>query len=196
MNRPILLDVPAEFHGDRIALRPFRDADAGSVHLAIAASREHIRPWLPWADFHTSESDTLEFIRRTQSEWAVRQSFGMGIFSAADGSFLGGIGLHPRNWQVPSFEIGYWIAKQAEGRGYVTDAVKLLTRFAFERVRAQRVMIRCDTRNVRSKAVPERLGYTLEGTMRRDFVDGDGVPRDSLVYSLIPEEYERLSAGW
>jgi RimJ/RimL family protein N-acetyltransferase len=195
MNRPILLHVPTELMGERILVRRLRDEDAPEMHVAIQESREHIRPWLPWADMHPSVDDTIEFIRRTQSQWALRESFGMGIF-ALHGQFLGGVGIHPRNWQIPSMEIGYWISKGAEGNGYVTEATKLVTGLGFECLKAQRIMIRCDARNVRSKAVPERLGYTFEGTMRHDIVDADGVPRDSLVYSLIPEEYEVVRTKW
>lgn len=195
MDRPILLDVPTELPGEQIVARMLRDDDAPEMHAAIQESREHIRPWLPWADFHPSVNETIEFIRRTQSQWAIRQSFGMGIFGL-DGRFLGGIGITPRNWAVPSLEIGYWIRKTEEGKGYVTEAVRLVTELGFECLRAQRVTIRCDVRNVRSKAVPERLGYTFEGTMRRDYVDADGVPRDVLVYSLIPEEYGAISKAW
>jgi len=104
--------------------------------------------------------------------------------------------MKPRNWDIPSFEIGYWIRRPAEGKGYVTESVKLIGRLAFEQLGAQRVMIRCEPRNQRSKAIPERLGYSYEGTLRREVPDADGVPRDVRVYSLIPEEFQHVSGDW
>ncbi len=72
----------------------------------------------------------------------------------------------------------------------------VLTRTAFEQLGANRVEIRCDVRNVRSRRVAERCGYVLEGTMRRDALATDGRLRDTLVFSLVREEYEALAPAW
>ena len=188
MERPILLDLPNEILGGRITLRPLRDSDADGMFTAIQESIEHIRPWLPWYDTHKSVDDTLEYIRRMQSAWSLREGFDLGIFSP-DGRFLGGTGLGVRQWAVPSFEIGYWIRASEEGNGYVTEAADLVTRFAFDHLKAERVMIRCDTRNTRSRRVPERLGYRLEGIMRRSQLDTSGKPSDTAFYAMVRSEY-------
>lgn len=120
----IVQPAPRELIGDRVVVRPFREDDAAVVHAAIQESVEHLRPWLSWYDSHRSVDDTVAFIRRTQAEFALRQAFGLGIFSR-DERFLGGCALHPQDWRVPSFMIGYWIREAAEGRGYVGEAVSL-----------------------------------------------------------------------
>lgn len=196
MDRPALLDFPQQIAGRRVVLRQFRDDDAAEVHAAIQESIDHIRPWLPWYDKHATAADTLEFIRRTRAEILLNESFGLGIFSAENGDFLGGTGLGVRNWRIPAFEIGYWIRASQEGHGYITEATKLLTGVAFDVLAAQRLMIRCDSRNQRSRAVPERLGFVREGELRRDNIDTDGKPHDTLIYSMLPEEYDRLKETW
>jgi len=98
---------------------------------------------------------------------------------------IGGSGLHRIDWSVPRFEIGYWVRTPETRRGYVTETVHALTTFAFDELGAQRVEIRADVRNTRSRAVPERLGYELEGVLRRDCLDPQGRPRDTAVYSRI-----------
>jgi ribosomal-protein-serine acetyltransferase len=195
-ERSILIDIPGELIGDRIVVRPFRDADAERVYAAIQESVDHLRPWLPWADRHQSIDDTREFIRRTQADLFLRDSFAMGIFSRTDGRFLGGCGLGSRGWMIPAFEMGYWIRKSAEGHGYVIEAVRLMTCFAFEVLEARRLVIRCDTRNLRSKAVPERLGYVLEGCLRNSQMDTSGWPADMLVFAMTPEDYDRARTTW
>jgi len=189
MERPILLDLPDEIPGERITLRPLRDSDADAVFAAIQESIEHIRPWLPWYDEHKTIDDTVAFIRRTQSTRALREEFDFGIF-AGNGHFLGGAGMKPRDWTIPSFEIGYWIRASEEGNGYITEAAELLTRFAFDQLKAERVMIGCDTRNSRSRRVPERLGYRLEGIMRRSYLDTAGKPADTAFYAMIRSEFD------
>ena len=101
---------------------------------------------------------------------------------------MGGSGLHPRDWSVPSFEIGYWLRQASEGYGYVTEAVKLLTDYAFATYGAQRVFIRCGARNTCSAAVPERLGFRREAHLRNDSLAYDGVLRDTLIYALTPDD--------
>jgi len=113
----------------------------------------------------------------------------------ADGGYLGGIGLRT-DWQALVFEIGYWLRSTVTGHGYISEAVRLLARFTFEELGANRLMIRCDARNDRSRHVPERLGFPLEARLRNDALDPAGQPRDTLVFALIPEDYARLSPGW
>jgi RimJ/RimL family protein N-acetyltransferase len=194
--QPILLDLPQSFVGQRVIVRPMVDDDASALHDAITESREHLRPWMPWSDGHRSLDDTRHYIRTTVGNWILRTEFSMGIFLRDTGAVLGGMGLHIGNWDIPAFEIGYWLRKSAEGHGYVSEAARLLTTFAFEGLGAQRLVIRCDDRNSRSAAVPQRLGYVLEGTLRRADLDPEGHIRDILVFAMIREDYERAQVVW
>ena len=105
---------------------------------------------------------------------------------------LGGSGFTVSSLAVPSFEIGYWLRQSAEGHGYMSEAVRLITTYLFDNLGAQRVMIRCDARNARSKAVAERLGFPFEGGTRHDEIGTDGTVRDSLIYAMIPDDFARV----
>ncbi len=191
-DRKLLLSWPARFVGERVIARCLDDEDAAPMHEAIAASREtQLRPWLPWYNQHQTIEDTLAYVRRARGTYILRENFEMGLFARADGAFLGGVGVHPRHWQVPSFEIGYWLSASAQGHGYMSEAVRLLTSYLFDVLGAGRVMIRCDARNTRSRNVAERLGYVIEGTTRNGGIDNDGKPFDLLVLAMIPEDYWR-----
>jgi RimJ/RimL family protein N-acetyltransferase len=196
MERPILLDFPPQLAGPRVIVRPWRDEDVQVMHDAILESAEHIGAWMPWPDRHRTLDDTLEYIRHTQADLARREAFGMGIFDRETGELLGAIGVHPRQWTIPSFEIGYWIRKPKEGNGYVTEAVKLLTRFAFGRLGANRVFVRCDRRNTRSSAIPERLGFVLEGILRNSERDSSGDLADTMYWAMTPDDFSRAEPTW
>ncbi|MBV9469276.1 MAG: GNAT family N-acetyltransferase, partial [Abitibacteriaceae bacterium] len=114
-----------------------------------------------------------------------RSDLSLHIFLKGTDIFVGGSGLHPRDWAVPSFEIGYWCRKKFQGQGYITEAVHGITRFGFETMGAQRIMIRCDSRNTRSRSVAERAGYQLEGELRHDSLTPEGEVRNTLVFSKI-----------
>ena len=196
IEQPILLDLPTEWAGERVVLRRWRDEDATALFAAIVASREHLARWFPWPAQHRDADDTLAFIRRQGGHWSLSQHAGLGIFRRADRALLGSLGVTARDWSVPAFELGYWIGREAEGRGYVGEAVRVMARFLFEGLRAERVVIRCDARNARSKAVPERLGFAFEGTLRRDSRAPDGTIRDTLVYAMVPADFERAMTTW
>lgn len=93
------------------------------------------------------------------------------------------------NWEVPKFEVGYWCRSSCQRRGYVTEAVKGLTRIGFEQLGANRIEIRCDSRNVRSYRIAERTGYKLEAELKYEQRAPDGILRTTLVYALFSDEY-------
>lgn len=195
-KHPTLVPLPDELRSARVVLRPYRPGDAEAMFAAIDESREHLRPWLPWVDRHATVEDTRDFCARAAARWLTREDLPVAVFDATDGRYLGGSGLHRFSFRDGTYEIGYWLRRSAEGRGYMRETVTLLTGFAFEGLAANRVEIRCDERNERSRRVAERLGFTLEGRLRNTVLDADGQPRNTLVFSLIPEEYAAVRDGW
>lgn len=183
-----LMPIFDELRGRRVVVRPFRESDAADLQAAVEESREHVRPWLPFADEHKTVEESRDWIIRCMSNWMLRNDFVVGLWEGATGGFLGGSGLHPRDWQVPSFEIGYWLRASVEGNGYMHEAVQLLTDYAFDHLSAQRVVIRCDARNARSAAVAGGLGFQREGCLRHEMIATDGTVRDTLVFSLVPSD--------
>ncbi len=160
---------------------------------AVEESRQHLAAWVPWVHKLQSLDDERAAIIRMRAHWMLREDLTVGIFDRGTGRYLGGSGLHRINWDLRIFEIGYWIRVTAEGRGYVTEVVQLLTRLAFDRLAANRVEIYVDPHNVRSLKVPERLGFVLEGTLRRSRPGPDGRPQDRRVFALVREDYLRLA---
>jgi RimJ/RimL family protein N-acetyltransferase len=189
---PLLIDVPSVLQGERVLLRPLVDSDAHALFEAVDQSRSHLAPWMLWAEAHRSVDDSLLYIRRSQAQWILRERLPVGIFERTSGSFLGNSGLERIDWHLRRFEIGYWLRASAEGRGYVHEAVRLLTTLAFRELAANRVQIRMDPRNERSERVAQRLGFVFEGTLRNSSIDANGAPADRHIYALTPETYAQL----
>jgi len=196
IEQPIRLDLPAEWGGERVVLRLWPYEHAEALLAAIMASKEYIARWLPCAAHYQAVDDARAFIRRNSGHWSLHEHIGLGIFHRTDKALLGSVGVSVRDWAVPSFELGYWIGRDVEGQGYASEAVRVMSRFLFAELHAERVTIRCDARNVRSKSVPERLGFVFEGTLRHDSLATDGTIRDTLVYAMIPADYERAKVTW
>jgi RimJ/RimL family protein N-acetyltransferase len=189
-----LSSLPDELRGPRVQLRAYRTEDAPAVFAAVEESREHLRPWMPWVGAHRTLADSRTFVTSSAAQWLTRENLNVGVWEAASGRYLGSSGLEPRDWRVPSFEIGYWVRVTAEGKGYATEAVRLLTELAFDRLGANRVEIRCDARNLRSAAVAKRLGYVLEARLRNHELAPDGSLRDTLVFALKPADWQSARA--
>lgn len=186
---PVLIDVPERLDGERTLLLAPRAGLGAEMAVVITQSLSHLRPWMPWAqDAPTAESSEL-VVRRMQADFITRRDLCFQIYARrADGSpgrLLGGTGLHRIDWAVRRFEIGYWIRPEAAGQGHVGEAVRLLTALAFDVLGARRVEIRCDPRNVKSRAVAERCGFELEGVLRNNVLGVDGHARDTCVYARI-----------
>lgn len=177
--RPELVELPSVVEGERVRIRPFHRGDGARVFVAIDEDREHLRAWLPWVDAHKTPEDTEVYVRKAYAWWILREDLPL-LVETIDGEVLGGSGLHRFDWATRSFEIGYWIRKTREGHGFVSEAVKLATAIAFERLEASRVEIRCDRGNARSAAVPRRLGFAEQGVVKDE--DDDERERDMLVF--------------
>jgi RimJ/RimL family protein N-acetyltransferase len=186
---PILIDVPERLEGERTVLLAPRAGLGAEMAIVLAQSLSHLRPWMPWAQEAPSAESSEVVVRRMQADFIARRDLCFQIYArkpdGSAGRMLGGTGLHRIDWAVRKFEIGYWIRPEAAGQGHVSEAVRLLAALAFDRLGARRVEIRCDARNLKSRAVAERCGFTLEGVLRCDALGVDGQSRDTAVYARI-----------
>ena len=183
-NNPILMPLFDQLRGERVVLRPYREKDAHALQEAVDESREHIRPWLPFAGEHKTVEESLIWINEQRAQWILRKNMNCGVFEAATGRYLGGAGLMVRNWDIPYIEIGYWLRASAEGKGYMSEAAYLLTNYALEELGAKRVEIRCDERNIRSANVARKLGYVQEALLHNNALAPDGSVRNTLIFAV------------
>ena len=190
---PELEPVPMPIETSRLLLRPYERVDAEQLGTAVSSAYEHLRPWMPWASPEQSAEQSLKIIAGMQAEWAVRSDMTLGIFNRSSSELLGGTGLHRPDWDVRCFEIGYWIHPNHEGNGYVTEAARALTDYAFDVLCAERVEIKLDPMNARSRAVPNRLKFLHEGTLRRNVMGVDGSHRDSEIYAVTRTDWRPAS---
>lgn len=186
MKNLILLEFPHEFYTNRLFIRLPLPGDGNEIYNAINASKQELKLWLPFAQNDQSLEDTEINVREAHIKFLQRTDLRLHIFHRETGEFIGCTGLHRIDWEVPKFEIGYWIDSRQSGKGYMTEAVQGLTDFAFEKLQANRVEIHCDVKNTKSRSIPERLAYQLEGIHYKDSIAVDGNDlRDTCVYAKV-----------
>ncbi|MGI8863795.1 MAG: GNAT family N-acetyltransferase [Solirubrobacteraceae bacterium] len=176
--------------GANRSLRLFEEGDAETLYALIEANRVHLAKWLPWAEHQTLDG-TRAFIRMSRKQIADNDGFQAAVLEGE--RIIGSIGFHRVDWLHRSTGIGYWLAADALREGTMTLAVSALLDFAFEAWRLNRVEIQAAVGNGRSRAIPERLGFREEGTLRQaEFVGGRFL--DHVVYSMLAEEWGSRTA--
>lgn len=186
---PILKDFPDHFETQRLLIRAPRPGDGRILYEAVLESVDLLKPWMPWAYHEITLEGEEGVARRMAANFLAREDLPFYLLDKVTGKFIGGSGLHRFNWDVPRFEIGYWVRKSCEGMGYITEATRGITNFAFEWLNAERIEIHMDERNQRSWRVAERLKFKLEGTLRNDARDTSGGLRNTRVYSMLRAEW-------
>jgi ribosomal-protein-serine acetyltransferase len=162
-------------------LRPLRLADAEAVHAAVEANRERLARYMPWAAEQNLDG-TVAYVERSVRGMEAGEDLQAVLLR--DGQVVGMAGFVDLSHEHRRTAIGYWLTASEQGRGTITQAVRVLVGHAFERCRLERVEIRVAAGNARSRAVPERLGFAVEGTLRRAHRAG-GRPLDEVVYGLL-----------
>lgn len=153
---------PERFELDGAVLRRHRLDDAKGIAEAVAASLDHLRPWMPWATEDTAtEAFQHQRLVEVVPHWETDVDYAYVLVPPDDTAVLACVGLH-RRIGPGAIEIGYWVHTAHAGRGLATAAAGALTAAALELDGIERVEIHCDEANARSAAVPERLGYTLD----------------------------------
>jgi RimJ/RimL family protein N-acetyltransferase len=188
MNTALFSNPAYRIETKRLVVRCYEPSDVEMLAESVGESIEHLRPWLPWIH---SEPEPIEEkaqrIRRFRGQFDLGQDFVYGIFNPENTKLLGGTGLHTRLGDR-QLEIGYWLHKDYVNRGLVTESTAALVKVAFEVLHIHRLEIHCDPRNVASAAIPRKLGFTHEGTLRAKtrFLEGW---RDTMVWGLLEKEY-------
>ncbi|WP_026772418.1 MULTISPECIES: GNAT family N-acetyltransferase [Sediminibacillus] len=179
---------------DEIQLKLMELSDAEELFALTDSSRDYLREFLRWVDGTTTEEDTQAFIQSGLQHFADNKSLTTAILY--QGKIAGVIGFHEISWNNKSASIGYWLGENHQGKGIMSRSVKALTSYGFDRLDLNRIEIRAAAENVKSRAIPEKLGFTKEGCIRQaEWLYDHFV--DHVVYGMLatewPYEYKKNS---
>jgi ribosomal-protein-serine acetyltransferase len=169
------------------SLRVLHEDDAAELFELTDDNRAHLRHWLPWLDVVTREADTRAYLRATMKQRKEGRGPVFGILH--ERRLAGVVGFLPLDRVNRFGEIGYWLAENKQGHGIMTECCRFVVRYGFLTLDLNRIQIAAATGNRQSRAIPERLGFKLEGVLRaRENLYGTFV--DHAVYSLLRSEFD------
>ncbi|MFB5674798.1 GNAT family N-acetyltransferase [Paenibacillus terreus] len=174
---------------ERTVLKPIAREHVQALYELTEMSRDRLREWLPWVDSTTELSHTEQFVHNAMKQAAENGAFTAGIW--VDNELAGMIGYHAIDWSSRSVSIGYWLGRGYEGQGIMTSACRAFVEHALIDLDLHRVEIRCATGNRRSRGIPERLGFVLEGIIREAQKLPSGYVNFA-VYGMLQKEWKQL----
>jgi len=190
----LLLDIPSYFESERLHLRSYRAGDGPLYYAVSRRNQEHLRRYESGnVVMQIKNEENAEIIVRDfAADWVARNSFFIGAFDKRNEHFVAQVYVGPVNWDLPEFQIGFFVDKEYEGQGYMTEAVRATLGFAFYHLSANRISAECDETNIRSMRVLERCGMVKEGLLRENKKNADGTISGTVHYGLLRREYEQI----
>ncbi|MGV9454981.1 GNAT family N-acetyltransferase [Streptomyces sp. NPDC003635] len=174
---------PVTLTTDRLLLRPVGPRDTDAVYRAV--QDPDIQRWTTIPSPYLPEHAVSFTEQLVPDGWADGTMFTFGVFLPEGEDLVGMLGLTMRALCVA--EIGFWTAKEHRGQGYMCEAVLTAARWSFTQACVDRLEWRAEVGNTASRAVAERTGFTIEGTLRSG-INNKGVRRDCWQGSLLPSD--------
>jgi RimJ/RimL family protein N-acetyltransferase len=173
-------------------VRKYEEGDGRALHLLLERNdnREFLRENVEEASSISSEEEAESVVRKRSAEWSAHDRFVMGIWLKSEDKYVGQGWIEPKNWSVPSFEVGWFLDQGYQGRGIATEAVRRSLEFLFNDLRAHKVIAITRDTNLKSVKLIERLGFRREGHLRESGIQ-DGKRYGLLYYGMLRTEFHQ-----
>jgi RimJ/RimL family protein N-acetyltransferase len=168
MKHKLLLEIPELLETDRLTIRKYKKGDGKENYDLFERNnnRELLKEHVDEATDVTTLEEAEIKMREHAAEWEARTRFVMGIWLKEEDQYIGEIWIEPKKWEVPSFELGYFLDSVHQGKGIAFEAAKGSLKFLFEDLQAHKVIILTRDTNEKSWKLAERLGFAREGHLR------------------------------
>ncbi|MCM3109576.1 GNAT family N-acetyltransferase [Lederbergia lenta] len=175
---------------ERLYLREIKEDDWFAVHKY--ASQSVVCQYQPWGP--NTENESKRFVQQiiADANKDIRTRFVFAIIEKETERMIGSSELKVKDTINRSGAIAYIVNPDYWGKGIATEVAKLLIHIGFKDFHLHRIYAMCDSRNIASSKVLEKVGMTKEGYMRENLFIKDGW-RDSLLYSILDREYSQYS---
>ena len=190
MLHKLLPDIPTRLDTERLTVRKYAEGDGRGLYLLLErnGNREFLRENVEEVSLIKSEEEAEIKVRKHSAEWFARDRFVMGIWLKSNDKCVGQIWIEPKNWEVPSFEIGWFLDKGYQGRGIAEEAARRSLELLFSNFNAHKVIAITRDTNFKSIKLIERLGFRREGHLRESGIK-DGKRYGLLYYGMLRTEF-------
>ena len=179
---------------ERVLLRPLVQADVANLSAYVKAEPTI---WKYALTPITTDQEFEQYIATAVETRHLKSAYPFIVFDKLQNKYVGSTRFYDIQLNNSSTQFGYtWYSESTWGTGLNEHCKLLLLEFAFETIGFERVEFRADNRNKRSIAAMQKIGCTVEGILRNHLPTSDGTRRDSIVLSILKEEWPRIKAGF
>lgn len=175
---------------ERLVLSPFQRRDVDPLVEAIQSSLPELKAWLPWPHDSYDRVDSLRFVRDSNRAWREQRAYDFAIHRPDDPTHLGNVSIWYTSRPNDCGEVGYWVRSSETSSGIGTEATAAMLHLGFEELGLHRISLRVAVGNRSSERIAEKLGFTLEGTLREVIKIGNRRV-DHSQYSLLHYEWDQ-----
>ncbi len=197
MKHKLLWEFPYSLDTDRLVIRKYEKGD-GQKYFALFErnnNREELKEHVDEAkSVKTAEQAEIR-IREHEAEWIARKRLVLGVWLKETEECVGQIWIEPNKWDVPSFELGYFIDAGYQRKGLALEASIRALQFLFEDLKAHKAIIITQNTNEKSWKLAERLGFVREGHLRECRIES-GRRWGHYHYGILVGEYETKQKGY
>lgn len=186
----LLLDIPTRLDTERLIVRKYAEGDGRGLHLLLErnGNRECLRENVEEVSSIKTEEEAEIKVQKHSAEWFAQDRFVMGIWLKSNDKYVGQIWIEPKSWEVPSFEIGWFLDQGYQGRGIAEEAARRSLELLFSNFNAHKVTAITRDTNFKSIKLIERLGFRREGHLRESGIE-DGKRYGLLYYGMLRTEF-------
>lgn len=196
MHPKLVFDTSTDFilENERVLLRPLVQDDA--VYLS-AYVKEEPALWKYALTPITTEQEFEQYIATAVEARQLKSAYPFIVFDKLQNKYVGSTRFYDIQLDNCSTQFGYtWYSESTWGMGLNEHCKFLLLQFAFETIGFERIEFRADNRNKRSIAAMQKIGCTVEGILRNHLPTSDGTRRDSIVLSMLKNEWPKIKEGF
>jgi ribosomal-protein-serine acetyltransferase len=171
---------------ENIELHLTSEKFAKELFQAIDNNRIHLSKFLPWVGNMQAEENVRQYLIRCETLQQEKKEISFIILY--EKAVVGRIGIHHLSYENKTGAIGYWLSKDAAGKGIITKSCVKLLDYGFEEMQLNRIEIKAAVKNFKSQAIPEKLKFTKEGILRQaEIVNGEYL--DLFIYAMLKDEW-------
>ena len=179
---------------ERVLLRPMVQADVANLASYV---KDEPTLWKYALTPITQAQEFEQYMATAVESMQLKSAYPFIVFDKLQNKYVGSTRFYDIQLNNSSTQLGYtWYSESTWGTGLNEHCKLLLLEFAFETIGFERVEFRADNRNKRSIAAMQKIGCTVEGVLRNHLPTSDGTRRDSIVLSMLKEEWPRIKAGF
>lgn len=186
--------VPPPFRlpGQRVMLRSPERGDWQEWTRLRGESRAFLTPWEPsWSPDALTRTAFRRRLARYATDWRTDQGYSFFLFRLKDHALLGGIGLsNLRRGVAETGSLGYWVGERHARQGYMSEGLRLILAFAFQRLKLHRVEAACLPHNAPSRGLLLKSGFREEG-YAREYLCIDGRWQDHVLFAILRDDWAR-----